>query len=58
MVFEEQAAAKFPESGPYDHAIDFKEDFIPKDCKVYLLSEKEQQALDQFLEENLQKRYI
>ena len=51
--FDKKEAERFPESRPYDHAIDTKPDFIPKDCKVYPLSPKEQEALDEFLEENL-----
>ncbi|GBE88478.1 Transposon Tf2-6 polyprotein [Sparassis crispa] len=57
-VFEKKAAEHFPETRPWDHAIDLKPDFIPRDCKVYLLSLKEQGAMDDFLKENLQKGYI
>ena len=31
-VFDKQTAEHFPESQPWDHAIDLKEDFVPKDC--------------------------
>ncbi|KAI5116221.1 hypothetical protein M0805_007046 [Coniferiporia weirii] len=57
-IFQKKAAERFPISRPYDHAIDLKPDFLPRDCKLYPLSPKEQLALDQFLEENLQKGYI
>jgi hypothetical protein len=57
-VFEKEASERFPESRPWDHAIDLKPDFIPKDCKVYPLTLAEQMKLDEFLEENLQKGYI
>lgn len=40
-VFEKKAAERFPEARPYDHAIDLKDDFVPKDCKVYPLSPME-----------------
>ena len=43
---------------PWDHAIDLKPNFIPKDCKVYSLSPEEQKEQDKFLEENLRKGYI
>jgi len=46
-----------PEHKPWDHAIDLKPDFIPKDCKVYPLSPEEQKEQDKFLE-NLRKGYI
>ncbi|GBE89865.1 Transposon Ty3-G Gag-Pol polyprotein [Sparassis crispa] len=57
-VFEKKAAECFPETRPWDHAIDLKPNFIPRDCKVYPLSLKEKGAMDDFLEENLQKGYI
>lgn len=57
-VFEKKASERFPEPRPYDHVIDLKPDFVPKNCKVYPLSPKEQTALDNFLEENLRKGYI
>ena len=57
-VFEKKAAERFPESRPYDHAIDLKPDFVPRNCKVYPLSPKEQTALDEFIDENLRKGYI
>jgi hypothetical protein len=57
-VFEKEASERFPESRPWDHAIDLKPDFIPKDCKVYPLTPMEQTKMDKFLEENLRKGYI
>jgi hypothetical protein len=57
-VFEKEASECFPKSQPWDHAIDLKPDFIPKDCKVYPLTPAEQTKLNEFLEENLRKGYI
>jgi hypothetical protein len=57
-VFEKEASECFPESQPWDHAIDLKPDFIPKDCKVYPLTPAEQTKINKFLKENLQKGYI
>jgi hypothetical protein len=57
-VFEKEASERFPESRPWDHAIDLKPNFIPKDCKVYPLTLAEQMKLNEFLEENLRKGYI
>ena len=57
-VFEKKASEWFPESRPYDHAIDLKPDFLPKNCKVYPLSPKEQAAMDEFIDDNLRKGYI
>ncbi|ESK80604.1 hypothetical protein Moror_15557, partial [Moniliophthora roreri MCA 2997] len=39
--FEKKKAERFPPSRPYDHAIDLKPDFKPRDCKIYSLSPKE-----------------
>lgn len=57
-VFEKKAAERFPSSRPWDHAIDLKPDFIPKDFKPYRLSPQEQKVADEFIDENLKKGYI
>jgi hypothetical protein len=57
-IFEKKAAERFPISRSWDHAINLKDDFVPKNCKVYPLAPTEQEALDTFLEENLRKGYI
>jgi hypothetical protein len=57
-VFEKAASECFPESKPWDHTIDFKEDFMPRDCKIYPLTPLEQQKMDEFIDENLKKGYI
>uniref|UniRef100_A0A0W0FI80 RNA-directed DNA polymerase n=1 Tax=Moniliophthora roreri TaxID=221103 RepID=A0A0W0FI80_MONRR len=56
--FEKGKAERFPPSRSYDHAIDLKPDFVPRNCKLYPLSPLEQQEQDKFLEENLRKGYI
>jgi len=57
-VFEKEASERMLEHKPWDHVIDLKPNFIPKDCKVYPLSPEEQKEQDKFLEENLRKEYI
>jgi hypothetical protein len=52
-VFEKEASECFPESRPWDHAIDLKPNFILKDCKVHPLTPVEQTKLNEFLEEDL-----
>jgi hypothetical protein len=47
-----------PESRPYNHAIDLKEDFVPRNCKVYSLSPIEEKEMNEFVDENLCKGYI
>ena len=58
-VFSEEAAHRFPDSREWNHAIDLKPDAPPTlDCKVYPLSPREDEALQTFLSENLDKGYI
>ena len=57
-VFDKKTAERFPELRPWDHAIDLKPDFVPRDCKVYPLSLLEQQELETFVKDNLKKGYI
>ena len=42
----------------WDHAIDFKERFLQKKEKVYLLSRIEQEKVQEFLNDQLRKGYI
>src|SRR6266404_1604301 len=58
-VFSEEAAQRFPPKRPWDHAIELKPetpDVI--DCKIYPLTQAEDQALVAFLDEQLKKGYI
>jgi hypothetical protein len=58
-VFSEEAAHRFPTSREWDHAIDLKPDApTTLDCKVYPLAPGEDDALQKFLSENLDKGYI
>src|SRR6202023_1342438 len=57
-VFEKEPSERMPMQRRWDHAIDLKPDFIPKDCKIYPMSPIEQEKLNEFLEENLRKGYI
>ena len=58
-VFSEEESKKFPPSQPWDHEIEFKPgapDAI--DCKVYPMSQTEDAALDEFIDEQMAKGYI
>jgi hypothetical protein len=58
-VFSDKESHRFPELRPWDHAIDLLPDVPPTlDCKVYPLSEGQQDVLDKFLDEHLSKGYI
>ncbi|KAL5521846.1 hypothetical protein ACEPAF_1690 [Sanghuangporus sanghuang] len=52
-VFSEESFEHLPKHRTWDHAIDVKPDFKPSNCKVYPLSPKEQEAMKEFIEENL-----
>ncbi len=58
-VFSEEAAQQFPLKRPWDHAIELKPD-TPNviDCKIYPLTQTEDQALVTFLDKQLKKGYI
>ena len=58
-VFSEEEAHQFPPSRPWDHAIELKEG-APKaiDCKVYPTTLTEDEALQKFIQEQLEKGYI
>ncbi len=57
-VFEKKASERFPESRSWDHQIELCKDFKPKRGKIYPLSPKQQNALNEWIEEYLKKGYI
>ena len=58
-VFSEEESKQLPKSKPWDNAIDLKLDAPASfDCKIYPLSPKEQEALEEFLKEHQEKKYI
>ncbi|KAJ2935738.1 hypothetical protein H1R20_g1356, partial [Candolleomyces eurysporus] len=57
-IFDKETATRFPPERPWDHAIDLKPDFVPRRGKIYSLTPSEEKALDEFLKENLDKKYI
>jgi len=58
-VFSEEAAQRFPPKRPWDHAIELKPDTPDViHCKIYPLTQMEDQALVAFLDEQLKKGYI
>jgi hypothetical protein len=58
-VFSKEESQRFPPERVCDHAINFKPgapDAI--DCKVYPMTRIEDEALDMFIDEQLEKGYI
>ncbi len=58
-VFSEEESKRFPPKRAWDHAIEFKKD-APEavDCKVYPMNRIEDEAVRQFLHNELEKGYI
>ena len=58
-VFSEEESKRYPPKRAWDHAIEFKRD-APEaiDCKVYPMNRIEDEALQKFLKDELEKGYI
>ena len=58
-VFSEQESKRFPPKRAWDHAIEFKRDAPDAvDCKVYPMNRIEDEAIQKFLRDELEKGYI
>lgn len=57
-VFSKPASERLPERKVYDHAIELVPDAKMFHSRVYPIPPNEQAALDKFLKENAEKRYI
>ena len=57
-VFSEKTPTKLPPSQPYDHTIELKDLFVPKQAKVYPLNPVKHQACKEFIEEHLKTSRI
>jgi len=57
-VFKKKESERLPLHKPWDHAIKTKLGFQLKKSKVYALSPKEQEEVDDFINEQLREGYI
>ncbi len=58
-VFSKQESKQFPPKRAWDHAIEFKKDAPDAvDCKVYPMNRIEDEAVQKFLRDELEKGYI
>jgi len=57
-VFGKKQLERMPMQKIWDHAINMKEEFMPRKKKVYLLSRKEREEVQKFIQEQLRKGYI
>ena len=57
-VFEKKDSERMPMRKAWDHAIDLREGFVPKKCKIYPLSRVEREEVQEFVKDQLRKGYI
>ena len=57
-IFGKVKLEKMPTRKPWDHAINLKEDLVPKKERTYLISRQEKKEVREFVEEQLRKEYI
>ena len=57
-VFEKAESERMPVRKPWDHAINLREDFIPRKGRTYLMLREEKEEVREFVEEQLKKGYI
>ena len=57
-VFEKKDSERMPMRKIWNHAIDLKEEFVPKKDKIYSLSRIEREEIQKFVKNQLRKGYI
>jgi len=57
-VFEKVESERMPTQKPWDHAINLREDFVPRKGRIYPLSRTEKEEVQVFVESQLKKGYI
>ena len=57
-VFEKKNLERMLTRKAWDHAIDLREGFVPKKGKIYPLSRVEREEVQEFVKDQLRKRYI
>jgi len=57
-VSSKKQSERMPTRKIWDHTIDMKKRFVPRKGKVYLLSRKEREEVQKFIQEQLRKGYI
>ena len=57
-VFEKMESERMPVKKPWDHAINLREDFVPRKERTYLILREEKEEMREFIEEQLKKGYI
>jgi len=57
-VFKKKDSERMSMRKTWDHAIDLREEFVPKKGKIYLLSRVKKEKVQEFVKDQLRKGYI
>ena len=57
-MFGKTKSERMPVRKPWNHAIQLKEEFVPRKGKVYSLSRDKREEVQAFVEDQLRKGYI
>jgi len=57
-VFGKVESERMPTRKLWNHAINLKENFVPRKRRTYLMSRQEKKEVQEFVEEQLRKGYI
>ena len=57
-VLEKAKSERMPVKKSWDHAINLREDFMPRKGRTYLMLREEKEEVREFVEEQLRKGYI
>jgi len=57
-VFEKNESERMLTKKVWNHAIDLREEFVPKKGKIYPLSRVEREEVQEFVKDQLRKGYI
>jgi len=57
-VFGKVESERMPTRKSWDHAINLKENFVPRKGRTYLMLRQEKEEVQEFVEEQLRKGYI
>jgi len=57
-VFEKKDSERMLTKKAWDHAIDLREEFVPKKGKIYPLSRVDREEVQEFVKDQLRKGYI
>jgi len=57
-VFEKKDSERMLTRKAWDHAIDLREEFVPKKGKIYPLSRVDREEVQKFVKDQLRKEYI